>query len=190
MKVVIVAFEAFTDIDVFLPWDLLNRAAMIDKTWSVKIVGNKATHRSVCGIELPMRGDLSECRDADVVFFASGPGARVVIKDPEYLKKFQLDPSRQLICSMCSGSLIIAALGLLTGKRATTYPTSVELLRSYGVEVVQEPLVTVGNISTAAGCLAALDLVSWIIDTKSSVATRNSVMASVQPVGLGLASLA
>jgi len=52
MKVVIVAFEAFTDIDVFLPWDLLNRAAMIDKTWSVKIVGNKATHRSVCGIEL------------------------------------------------------------------------------------------------------------------------------------------
>jgi len=90
---------------------------------------------------------------------------------------------------MCSGSLIIAALGFLTGQRATTYPTSVELLQSYDVEVVQEPLVTVGNISTAAGCLAALDLVSWIIDTKSSVATRRSVMASVQPVGLGLASL-
>jgi transcriptional regulator GlxA family with amidase domain len=186
MKVVIVAFDGFTDIDVFLPWDLLNRVKLRHKDWSVKIIGSQATHRSVCGIELPMQGTLTECRDADVVFFASGPGTRAIIKNPEMLQQYQVDPARQLICSMCSGSLILAALGLLDGLKATTYPTSAELLRSYGIEVIEAPLVVNGNVATAAGCLAAIDLVSWIIDSKLSVEIRKDVIASVQPVGQGL----
>lgn len=186
MKVVIVAFDGFTDIDVFLPWDLLNRVKLRHADWQVKIIGSKATHRSVCGIELPMQGDLTECATADVVFFASGPGTRAIIKDPEQLKQYQLNADTQLICSMCSGSLILAALGLLDGQKATTYPTSAEILRTYNVEVVELPLVVNGNIATAAGCLAAISLVSWIIDTKLNVQIREDVIASVQPVGAGL----
>ncbi|MGZ3767260.1 MAG: DJ-1/PfpI family protein [Mucilaginibacter sp.] len=186
MNVVIVAFDKFTDIDVFLPWDLLNRVKFRHKDWTVKIVGNKPVHRSVCGIELPMHGDIAECNTADVVFFTSGPGTREIIKDKEYLQQFNLDPKRQIICSMCSGALILAALGHLDGLTATTYPTATEQLRSYGIEVVQEPLVVHGNIATAAGCLAAIKLVSWIIDTKLTREIREDVIASIQPVGQGL----
>lgn len=189
MNVVIVAFDKFTDIDVFLPWDLLNRVKFRQKDWNVKIVGTKSVHRSICGIDLPTHGDISECNTADVVFFASGKGAREVSRDKDYLARFQLDPSRQLVCSMCSGALILAALGLLDGITATTYPTAVEELQSYGVEVVQEPLVVHGNVATAAGCLAALKLVSWIIDTKLNSEIREDVIASVQPVGQGLECL-
>ncbi len=186
MKVAIVAFDKFTDIDVFLPWDMLNRVKLLHKDWSVQIVGSKPLHTSVCGVPLPMHGDISACAEADVVFFASGPGTRVVIKDPAYLAQFNLNPDKQLICSICSGALILAALGVLDGITATTYPTAVEQLKSYGVEVVEKPLVVHGNIATAAGCLAAIQLVSWIIDRLLGQEIREEIIASIQPIGQGL----
>jgi len=84
------------------------------------------------------------------VLFASGSGTRNLIKAADYLKRFQLNPERQIICSMCSGALILASLGLLAGLTATTYPTVVETLHTMGIEVVFEPLVAHGNIATAA----------------------------------------
>lgn len=185
-KIVIVVFDQFTDIDVFLPWDLFNRAKRIHKDWQVKLVGASSYHTSLSGIRIEMQGDLTECLDADAVFFASGSSTRKLALDPGFLKQFQLDPSRQIISSMCSGALILAALGLLDGKTATTYPTAIETLKSFGVDVVEQPLVTHGNIATAAGCLAALDLVGYIIETLADSKTRNEVLASVQPVGQGL----
>lgn len=186
MKAVIVAFDRFTDVDVFLPWDLLNRVRFRDKEFSVRIVGTASTHKSVCGIELPMHGTIDECIDADIVFFSSGPGTRDLIKNQSVLSKLKLDPARQIICSMCSGALILASLGLLRGISATTYPTAVDELRGFGVEVeTSKHLVTHGNIATAAGCLAAVDLMGWVIEKVYDAKVREDVIASVLPVGQG-----
>jgi transcriptional regulator GlxA family with amidase domain len=186
MKVTIITFDNFTDIDVHLAWDLFNRVRLKNKNWTVKIVGTEKVHRSVTGLSLETHGTIEECASADVVFFASGPGTRKLIKDPEYLKRFNLDPSKQIICSMCSGFLILAALGLLNGITATTYPTAIPELRSLGVEVEEKHLVAHGNIATAAGCLAALDLVGWILERTAGTEIKENVLASVQPVGKGL----
>ncbi|MFN7876060.1 MAG: DJ-1/PfpI family protein [Pirellula sp.] len=186
MKAVIVAFDRFTDVDVFLPWDLLNRVRFQDKEFSVRIVGPLAKHKSVCGLELPMHGGIEECSNADMVYFASGPGTRDLIKDEQFLKQVRLDPTRQVVCSMCSGALILAALGVLDGLSATTYPTAVEELRGFGVEVdTTKHLVTHGNIGTAAGCLAAVDLMGWAIERLFDKSVSQDVMASVLPVGRG-----
>ena len=185
-KAAIVAFDKFTDIDIFLAWDLLNRVKHRDNEFVVKIVGTEASHKSIRGIELDMHGTIEECNNADLVFFGSGYGARVVIKDESYLKRFKLNPEKQLICSICSGALIIAALGHLKGLSAITYPTVYELLRSYGVDVLEDKhLVTHGNIGTAAGCLAAVDLVGWAIEKMYSEKVKEDVIASVLPVGQG-----
>jgi transcriptional regulator GlxA family with amidase domain len=190
VKAVIVAFDRFTDVDVFLPWDLLNRVRFRDKDFSVRIVGPSTTHRSVCGLELPMHADLEECNFADLVYFSSGPGTREFIKNGDLLKRFRLDPNNQIICSMCSGALILAALGILEGISATTYPTAVEELRSFGVEVeTAKHLVTHGNIGTAAGCLAAVDLMGWAIEKMYDQKVRQDVIASVLPVGQGQACI-
>jgi len=131
-------------------------------------------------------GLIEECNDADMVFFASGVGVRDVIKDPAYLDRFTLNPDKQIICSMCSGALIIAALGHLKGLSATTYPSVFEVLRGYGVEVIEDKhLVTHGNIGTAAGCLAAVDLMGWAIEKLYTSKLREDVIASVLPVGQG-----
>ena len=184
--VAIIVFDQFTDIDVFLPWDLFNRVKLREKNWEVKFLGTKTSHSSIAGVELKMHGWVEQAREADIVFFTSGPGTRKLYQYQAYLYRFQLDPERQVICSMCSGALLLASLGLLEGKSATTYPTAFDTLEALGVDVERDShLVTHGNVGTAAGCLAAIDLVGWCLDRVVGIETRESVIASVQPIGQG-----
>nr|AIA11045.1 Putative amidotransferase [uncultured bacterium] len=184
MKLSIIAFDEFTDIDVFFMWDLLNRVKTSD--WQVQILGEASHHTSTSGLVIPMHGHIEAANNSDVVLFASGYGTRKKIKDETFLNTFQLNPDKQLIGSMCSGALILAALGLLKGKQATTYPTVKRVLETYDVEVVEKPFVVEGNIATAAGCLAAQYLAGWVIEKCVSREMKETVLRSIQPVGEGL----
>lgn len=184
MNLSIIAFDDFTDIDVFFMWDLLNRVKVQD--WKVQILGQASHHTSTSGLVIPMHGHIEAANASDVVLFTSGYGARKKIKDEKFLRTFNLNPEKQLIGSMCSGALILAALGLLKGKQATTYPTAKKLLESYDVEVIEKPFVLQGNIATAAGCLAAQYLAGWVIEKCVSAQMKEIVLRSIQPVGEGL----
>lgn len=185
VNIAIVTFDDYTDIDVILIWDLLNRVHL--PGWSVRILGDHQFHRSMTGLSVPVHGHISESSTADAVLFTSGKGTRVKIQDPTYLAQFALDPQRQLIGSICSGALLLAALGLLQGKRATTYPSAKATLESYGVEVVERPIVIEGNVATAGGCLAGQYLAGWVIQRLVGEAVASAVLTSCQPVGEGLA---
>jgi transcriptional regulator GlxA family with amidase domain len=183
-NIAIVIFDKFTDLDLFLMWDLLNRVRTAD--WSVKILGENDTHVSATGISIATQGRIEEANDADAVLFVSGQGTRDKIADDAWLSKFRLDPERQLIGSICSGSLILAKLGLLDGKSATTYPTSKALLETFGVDVVEKPFVQQGNIGTAGGCLAQQYLIGWVVDSLAGGDWKELILKSIQPVGEGL----
>jgi len=185
MDIVIVGFDGFTDVDIFLPWDLLNRVDIVP--WRVRILGDGAQITSITGLTIPTHGRLEEARRANGVLVASGPGLRTKLDEPAFIDALELDPTRQLIGSMCSGALLLAKLGLLRGKRATTYPTQRARLEAMGVHVVEESFVREGNVATAAGCLAAVDLVGWMIEETAGAAQREMVIRSVQRVGHGLA---
>ncbi|MDM5248620.1 MULTISPECIES: DJ-1/PfpI family protein [unclassified Lysinibacillus] len=188
MKIAIVCFDNFTDIDVFLPWDILNRVRLVGgmSEWDVQLLGTETTHISMSGLRIPMTGDISEIPSADAVIFASGKGVQDLYKNQEYLDKIILDPQRQLIGSMCSGALLLGAKNLLTGKKATTYPSVVDQLKQFDVDVIEQSFVNEGNISTAAGCFAAQDLSAWIIGTLVNETMVDIVLETVQPVGKGL----
>lgn len=183
-KIGIVIFDKFTDIDLFLMWDLLNRVRVAD--WEVKILGENDAHFSVTNVEIKTNGRLEEAMKSDAVLFVSGPGARGKMIDKDWLGRFRLDPEKQFIGSICSGSLILAALGLLDGKTATTYPTSKPLLESFGVEVIEKPFVAHGKIATAGGCLAQQYLIGWVIENLAGREWRELVLKAIQPVGEGL----
>ena len=87
---------------------------------------------------------------------------------------------------MCSGALILGALGLLNGKNATTYPTAVDRLKTFGATPVEKPFVLEGNIATAAGCLSAQYLAGWIIEKFYGIEVKQLALKSIQPVGEGL----
>jgi transcriptional regulator GlxA family with amidase domain len=183
-KIAIVVFDKFTDVDLWLMWDLLNRVRV--KDWSVKIVGSADSHISITGIPVATHGRIEDASTSDAVLFVSGPGTRDRIVDEAWLLRLNLNPETQLIGSICSGSLITAKLGLLEGKTATTYPTSKRLLEQLGVEVIEKPFVRHGNIATAGGCLAQQYLVGWVIEALAGADWRELVLRSIQPVGEGL----
>lgn len=180
-RIGIVVFDGFTDVDVFLPWDLLNRVEA--PGWSVVFLGDGASARSATGLEVPVHGPLQAAADCAAVLVASGKSTRERRHDEAFLERLRLDPERQLVCSIDSGALLLAAKGLLAGKRATTYPTAAALLSEYGVEVVEQAFVVDGNLATAAQCLATQHLSGWIIERLLGAEHSRRVLASVQPLG-------
>jgi transcriptional regulator GlxA family with amidase domain len=184
MKVAIVIFDEFTDIDLWLMWDLLNRVRV--ENWEVKILGEKDIHLSATNIEVKTYGRIEDANEADAVLFVSGKGTRDVIANENWLAKFNLNPEKQLIGSICSGSLILAKLGLLEGKTATTYPTAKATLESFGVEVVEKPFIAHENVATAGGCLAQQYLIHWVIENLVDKDWADLVVKAIQPVGKGL----
>lgn len=184
MKIGIVIFDKFTDIDLFLMWDLLNRVRV--DGWEVKILGESEKHFSATGIEVKTHGPVEEANTSDAVLFVSGQGTRAKMVDKDWLLRFRLNPEKQLIGSICSGSLLLAALGLLEGVTATTYPTSKTALEEFGVEVVEKPFVAHGKTATAGGCLAQQYLIGWVIENLAGRDWRELVLKAIQPVGEGL----
>jgi len=179
-QVAIIIFDDFTDIDLFLFWDILGR----DKeSWDIKILGTQSQHISRNGLSVSTHGHVSESHTADVVFFTSGIETRKLIKDTEFLKSFSLNPSKQLIGSICSGALILGALGFLENMKATTYPTAKTELQNMGIEVVDMPFVCQGNIATAGGCLAAQYLAGWIIQRIYGEDKKRKYLREIFPVG-------
>ena len=186
----IIAFDGFTDLDVFLHWDLLSRPRLLAPErfgeWRVRLLGTASHHRSMAGLEIEMHGPIEEAREADAVLHASGQKTRKLAEDRGYLGRLALDPARQLVASQCSGALILAAGGLLDGKTATTYPSARAQLEGYGALAAAAPFVAHERIATAAGCLAGVELDRWLITKLAGSDMAAACIASASPIGQGL----
>lgn len=93
----------------------------------------------------------------DILIVPGGNGVSEVIKDKALLASIKDFGNQHLVCSVCTGAMILAKAGLLEGKRATTHHEAVEDLRPYCV-VSSERVVEDGNVITAGGISCALDL--------------------------------
>jgi putative intracellular protease/amidase len=181
-KIVIVIFDDFTDIDLFLMWDVLGRNKV---DWEVKIIGEKESHLSSNGLSVLTHGNLLEIKSADVVLFSSGKGSRAAIKNENFMGVISENIKQQLIGSICSGALILASLGILKGITATTHPRAKLELEALGVEVIDSPLVCHGKVATAGGCLSAVYLVGWVVEFLYGQEKRDDVLKEILPVGQG-----
>lgn len=182
MNISIITFDDFTDLDLFILWDLLNRVEL--PGWQVKLLGVKESHTSSTGVEVKMHGLLGEAHSSDAVLFCSGRGTRKLVDDRAFLGAFSLDEGRQLIGAIDSGALLLGALGLLKGRRATSYPSAEikRLLEGMGAEVVWQSLVLHGNVATAAQCLSGARLAGWVIERLAGVERREKALRSVAPL--------
>ena len=109
-KVGILLFDDFTDVDFFLMYDLLGRTS---DSKTVSILGTQSEHLSHLGLKVRTDGNVSEVVNHDVVLITSGKrGIPAAINDHEFMSALNLDPSKQLIGSICAGSFILHELGL------------------------------------------------------------------------------
>lgn len=193
MKIAVVVFDGFTDADAFLPFDFFHRVTVsygagYEGAWQVKLLADRPRIVSYSGVAVEAHGELAETSAADGVFVVSGDGSRAKIADPAFMGALRLDPSRQVIGGIDSGALILAALGLLNGLSGTTYPIIMHELEAMGVRAEDRPIVVHGNVATGGGCLASLDLCTWMVGRLLTADAAAKVRASFEPIG-GFASL-
>lgn len=181
MHIAILTFDGFNELDSLIAFNLLNRVKRPD--WRVSIASPEKSVRSMNGLLLDAQATLEDACRADAVLVGSGIRTRDVVATPELMSRLQLDPKRQLLGAQCSGTLILAKLGLLDGVPACTDLVTKPWVEEAGVDVINEPFTAKGNVATAGGCLSSQYLATWFIACLADIDTARSVMHYVAPVG-------
>ena len=181
MHIAILTFEGFNELDSLIALGILKRVRKPD--WRVSIASPTARVRSMNGVVLEAQASLREAAAADAVIVGSGMQTREVIADAALMAQLQLDPARQLLGAQCSGTLVLAKLGLLDDVPACTDLTTKPWVEEAGVEVLNQAFVAKGNVATAGGCLASQYLAAWVIARLAGIEAARSAMHYVAPVG-------
>jgi putative intracellular protease/amidase len=181
MHIAILTFQGFNELDSFIALGILNRVQARD--WRVSICCPDPEVVSMNGVKVRAQSLLEDARDADAVIVGSGVRTREIVADSTLLRRIELDAGRQLIGAQCSGTLILARLGLLGAVPACTDLVTKPWVQEAGVEVLNQPFFARGNIATAGGCLASHYLAAWIIARTEGVEAAEAALHYVAPVG-------
>nr|AIA16883.1 Putative amidotransferase [uncultured bacterium] len=181
MHIAILTFDGFNELDSLIAFGILNRIKKPD--WRVSIASPTAQVRSMNGIVLESQVSLIEANAADAVLVGSGMKTREVVADAALMGQLQLDQSRQLLGAQCSGTLVLAKLGLLNAVPACTDLTTKPWVQEAGVDVLNQPFFAKGNVATAGGCLASPYLAAWLIARLEGSEAAQSALHYVAPVG-------
>jgi transcriptional regulator GlxA family with amidase domain len=181
MHIAILTFEGFNEIDSLVALGILGRVRK--PGWRVSIASPSARVTSMNGVRLESSCSLADVGSADAVIVGSGIKTREIVADSALLSSLQLDPGKQLIGAQCSGTLILAKLGLLDGVPACTDSITKPWVQEAGVEVLNQPFFAKGNLATAGGCLASQYLAGWIIARLENGSAAEDALRYVAPVG-------
>ena len=177
--VAIVTLPGFNELDSFLALHLLNRAEGI----TAFLAGPSREAVSMNGVATAVSGSMADAADAHAVLLGSSRKTRNFAYDADFLGSLTLDPARQLIGSQCSGALILARLGLLTGRPVCTDNKTRPWIEDLGLEVRSEPLHVVDGVATAGGCLSSQYLATWVVLRLVGEAGARRALNYVVPIG-------
>jgi transcriptional regulator GlxA family with amidase domain len=157
MRIAILIFDGLTALDAIGPYEVLSRLPEAELSFVARETGTKRTDTGALGIQADLA--LSELPDPEIVLVPGGPGNRALMEDEAVLGWVRGAHERSTwTTSVCTGSLVLGAAGVLDGKRATTHWGYLDRLQDFGAEPVTERIVEDGKIMTAAGVSAGIDM--------------------------------
>ena len=154
LRVAMLLYPGLTLLDLVGPHTTLSMHSDICLVWKTRDAITTDT-----GVRIEPDTTFADCpTDLDVLFVPGGFGTAGVMMDAQVLE-FLRDRGRsaRYITSVCSGSMILAAAGLLQGYKATTHWSSLEVLAALGVDVVRSRVVIDRNRMTGGGVTAGID---------------------------------
>ena len=181
MQIAVLTFNGFNELDSFVAAAILNR--MNAHGWAAHITSPTEQITSLNGVVVQRQKPLEFAVEADAVLIGSGTKTREIAADADLLSRIALDPSRQLVGAQCSGTLLLAKLGLIGDLPACTDLTTKPWVIEAGVEVIDAPFVAHGNVATAGGCLASQYMATWMIARRASLRHAEEALHYVAPVG-------
>jgi transcriptional regulator GlxA family with amidase domain len=157
MNVTLLLFEGLTALDAVGPYQVLSRMPGVDLRFVAPAAGLLRTDdRLLC---LQVDSALEEVERADVLVVPGGFGTRTLMADERVLAWLRaIDQTTRITASVCTGSLLLAAAGLLRGRRANTHWAVRSSLRDFGAIPCGDRYVRDGKYATAAGVSAGIDL--------------------------------
>jgi putative intracellular protease/amidase len=157
MRIAILIFDKLTALDAIGPYEVLSRLPAAELSFVAKQRGMKRADTDRLGINADLA--ISELPDPDLVLVPGGEGNRPLLADEEVLDWLRrAHEGSTWTTSVCTGSLLLGAAGILEGKRATSHWAFRDRLRDYGAEPVAERVVRDGKVITAAGVAAGIDM--------------------------------
>jgi transcriptional regulator GlxA family with amidase domain len=162
VKIVILLYEGFTALDAIGPYEVLRSVP----GWEVEFVASQRGEvRTDSGaVGLTADRSLEEVGTPEIVLVPGGMGTRKKMADEEILAWLRrVDETSKWTTSVCTGSLLLAAAGLLEGKRATGHWAWLDPLKEFGAEAVGGRYVEDGKVITAAGVSAGIDMALYLV---------------------------
>jgi putative intracellular protease/amidase len=157
MQIAIPVFERFTALDAIGPYDVLSRLPGARVTFVGKQAGPVRSDNGMLAITADAA--LDEMPAPDILVFPGGYGTRPLLEDQEMLGWVrQVHATSTWTTSVCTGSLVLAAAGLLDGLEATTHWAAKDELERLGARYVERRVVEHGKLMLAAGVSAGIDM--------------------------------
>lgn len=179
MRIAILTFDGFNEIDSFVASNILNRV----KGWRAEICGPTATVESMHGVTVKTQQLLDFANEAEAVLIGSGRKTREIIDNAAMMSRLRLDPTRQLIGSQCSGALVLGKLGLVTRQPICTDRYTRPFAEAAGLNVLEQAFFCEGNVASAGGCLSGYYLATWLIWRLAGKQAVEDALIYVVPVG-------
>ncbi|HEY5053167.1 MAG TPA: DJ-1/PfpI family protein [Solirubrobacterales bacterium] len=179
MQIAILIFDKLTALDAIGPYEVLRPVP----GWEVKFVAPaKGEIRTDSGfLGLTADYSLDQVTEADMVLVPGGEGNRPLLEDETVLRWLrEIDKTTKWTTSVCTGSLVLGAAGLLEGKRATSNWLHLERLREYGADPVGGRWVQDGKTITAAGVTAGIDMALHLVAQEAGPEISQAVQLGLE----------
>lgn len=179
----IVLFPEVEELDFVGPLEVFGQLAKFDSEWRVVTVAERQELVAATnGLRVQPDHSFDDCPRLDVVLVPGGWGTRQEQQNPrmlEFVRKAAAGAT--YVTSVCTGAFVLHAVGLLTGKRAVTHWAAMEGLRSLGdVEVVDKRFVHDGNVVTAAGVSAGIDMALYLVGLLKGADAARAVQKAME----------
>lgn len=179
MKTIIPLFEGFTALDAIGPYEVLRSVP----GWEVEFVaaerGEVRTDSGAVGLSADRA--FAEVGEPEILLVPGGVGTRKVMKDKgllDFLRR--VDATSKWTTSVCTGSLLLAAAGVLEGKRATGHWAWLEPLREHGADPVGGRYVEDGKTITAAGVSAGIDMALYLVGREAGPEVAQAIQLGIE----------
>jgi transcriptional regulator GlxA family with amidase domain len=179
MKTSILIFDGFTALDAIGPYEVLRSVPGWEVEFVAASTGEKRTDSGALGIVADRA--LADVAETDLVLVPGGAGNRALLDDDEVLSWLrQVDGRTRWTTSVCTGSLVLGAAGLLAGRRATGHWLYLEPLRAYGADPVGGRFVEDGKVITAAGVSAGIDMALHLVGQEAGPEVAQAVQLAIE----------
>ncbi|MGA5823821.1 DJ-1/PfpI family protein [Kitasatospora sp. NPDC094028] len=180
MRIAVLLYPEFTTLDAVGPYEVLSRIPGAEVVFTAAERG--PVRNDMTSLALTADAALDEVDSADLLLVPGGPGTHAQLADEALLDWVRrVDATTTWTTSVCSGSLLLGAAGLLKGRRATSHWCCLEELTRFGAEPTgAERVVVDGKYATAAGVSAGIDLALTLTGRLAGDATAQAIQLLIE----------